>query len=522
MLPPEKYYLKLGKASDLKDKRERLVYRALEILPGALSWLTLLSVIFLSWLKPVWVAFFIITFDIYWLLKTIYFSIHLRATYMKMREQIKMDWLAKLKQADAKLVWGRNWRDIYHLVIAPASSESFEVIDSACQAILDSDYPNDRMIVVLATEERAGQEAQDIGRRIKEKYGDKFFKFFITVHPDDIVGELKGKGANSTWAARQVKRDCIDKLKIPYENIIVSCFDSDTQVYPRYFSCLTYHYLTAERPTRHGYQPIPVYNNNIWQAPCFSRVVATSATFWQMIQQQRPERLSTFSSHSLSFQALVDTDFWGVNMVSEDSRAFWQCLVFYNGDYATIPLYYPVSMDANVSRNPLKTARNVYVQQRRWGWGAENIPYLLFAFWKNKKIPGWQKLHWAWVQFEGFWSWATNALLIFLLGWLPLFLGGQKFNVTVLSYNLPRVTRILMTMAMVGLVGSAIYSTLLLPKAPKKYGWAKKCARWLGMIVQWLLVPITILVFGALPGLDAQTRLLLGKYMGFWVTPKEG
>jgi len=67
---------------------------------------------------------------------------------------------------------------------------------------------------------------------------------------------------------------------------------------------------------------VPVFNNNIWQAPCISRVVATSGTFWQMIQQQRPERLSTFSSQSLSFKTLVEVDFWPVNMVSEDSRIF--------------------------------------------------------------------------------------------------------------------------------------------------------------------------------------------------------
>ena len=135
---------------------------------------------------------------------------------------------------------------------------------------------------------------------------------------------------------------------------------------------------------------------------------------------------------------------------------------------------------------------------------------------KNKKIAWQKKFHWTWVQFEGFWSWATNAILIFLLGWLPLFLGGEKFNVTLLSYNLPRVTRTLMTLAMIGLVGSAIYSTLLLPKRPKKHGIISH----LGMVVQWILVPFTILFFGAIPGLEAQTRLMLGKYMGFWVTPK--
>jgi len=204
-------------------------------------------------------------------------------------------------------------------------------------------------------------------------------------------------------------------------------------------------------------------------------------------------------------------------MVSEDSRIFWQNLLYYDADYSVIPLNYPVSMDANLAPTFLKTSINVYKQQRRWGWGVENVPYLFFGFWKNKKISNRKKWHWTWVQLEGFWSWATNAILIFLLGWLPLYLGGDSFNITVLSYNLPRVTRFLMTIAMIGLVGSAIYSTLLLPKRPKGQGIIK----YLGMIIQWILIPFTILVFGALPGLEAQTRLLLGKYMGFWVTPKK-
>jgi hypothetical protein len=505
MLPAEKYYLKLAKASDLKSPKERRIYRAFEILPGALAWLTLLSVIFLSWLKPVWVAFFIIAFDVYWVLKTIYFSLHLRASYKRMRQHLKIDWMKKVKQQ-------KDWQRIYHLLVLPFYKEPIEVLRESFQAIIDSDYPKDKMIVVLATEERAGQRDQETAQAIKKEFADKFYKFLITVHPKDITGELAGKGANSAWAGRQVKEKIIDPLKIPYEDIIVSCGDIDTQVYPKYFSCLTYYYLTAKKPTQTSYQPIPVYNNNIWQAPCVSRVVATSGTFWQMIQQQRPERLSTFSSQALSFKALVEVDFWPVNMVSEDSRIFWQNLLYYNGDYQVIPLYYPVSMDANLAPTFLQTSINVYKQQRRWGWGVENIPFLFFGFLKNKKISRRTKWHWTWVQLEGFWSWATNALLIFLLGWL----GGDRFNVMLLSYNLPRVTRFLMTIAMIGLIGSAIYSTLLLPKRPKGQGLIK----YLGMIIQWILVPFTILIFGALPGLEAQTRLMLGKYMGFWVTPK--
>ncbi|MBU1290155.1 glycosyltransferase family 2 protein [Patescibacteria group bacterium] len=516
MLPSEKYYLKIGKAGDLEKRWERIVYRALEILPGFLAWATLLGIVFLSWAQPIWAAFFIIAFDVYWLLKTVYLSFHLRISYRQMKKQLSVDWLGKVKS-----LGGKKWQKIHHLIVLPVYKEPLSVIQTTLRAITESDYPKDKMIVVLAVEERAGLSARNRARKARKEFGGYFFDFLITVHPEGVAGEMACKGSNSSYGARQVKKKIIDPLKIPYKNIVVSCFDIDTQVYPRYFSCLSYHYLTAKKPTRSSYQPIPVYNNNIWDAPSVSRVVATSGTFWQMIQQQRPERLSTFSSQAVSFQALVDVDFWSVNIVSEDSRIFWKNLLFYDGKYQTIPLNYPVSMDANLSSSFLKTCLNVYKQQRRWGWGAENIPFLLFGFLKNKKIPWRQKFHWTWIQLEGFWSWATNALLIFFLGWLPLALGGQEFNVTVLSYNLPRVTRILMTLAMVGLVGSAIYSTLLLPKRPEKYkSGVKGRLKYFSMIIQWILVPVTILFFGAIPGLESQTRLMIGKYMGFWVTPK--
>lgn len=506
-----KDYLKIGNAADLKGS-DYAVFRALEILPGILSWATLLFVILCSWLAPVFIAFFIIAFDIYWLLKTLYLSLHLRATFSKMRKDLRVDWLAKL----------RNWESgveglgrLYHLIILPFYKEPFEVLDETCKSLAETNYPKEKFIIVLAAEERAGREAQETAARIQEKYGRIFHKFLITVHPKNVPGELAGKGSNETWAGRKAK-DLIDDLRIPYENIIVSVFDGDTQVYSDYFGCLTYHFLKAEKPYRSSFQPIPIFNNNIWDTPALSRVVATSCTFWQMMQQERPERLATFSSHAMSFKAIVEMDFWNVKNISEDSRIFWKSLLFYDGDYRTVPLYYPVSMDANLAETFLRTMKNVYKQQLRWGWGAENIPYFIYGFLKNKKMPFWRSIRHIFNQLEGFWSWGTNALLIFLLGWLPLALGGEKFNLTVLSYNLPRLTRTIMTLAMIGLVSSAIYSTILLPPRPPGHPFRK----YFYMIFQWILMPLTIIIFGALPGLEAQTRLMLGKYMKFWVTPK--
>ncbi|MEK7659908.1 MAG: glycosyltransferase family 2 protein [Patescibacteria group bacterium] len=502
--------LRIGYARELKGGAY-LHYRLLEMLPGFLSWSTLILVCVLSYFKPVWVAVFIIAFDVYWLVKTAYLSIHLNASWRTMRQYLKEDWQARLDSL-GKDTWG----DIWHMVILPFYNEPYEVVRDAIKSVDVADWPKDRMMIVLATEARAGGYAAGIADRMKDEFGGTFGEFIVTVHPDGIKGEMNGKGANISYAAREAKRR-IDALGISIDRVIVSAFDIDTFVYPKYFMNLAYHFLTAAHPHRSSYQPIPLYNNNIWHAPAVSRVVALSGTFWQMMQQVRPERLTTFSSHAISLKALDDVGYWQTNMVSEDSRIFWNCFMAFDGDYRVVPLFYPVSMDANLASTQFQTAVNVYKQQRRWTWGVENLPYILYSFSKNPRIPFSEKVRHTAIQLEGFWSLATNPLLIFLLGWLPLMLGGQEFNTALVAYNLPRITRLLMTLAMLGLIGSATMAVKLMPPRPREY----HKFSWGLVVLQWALIPFTIVIFGALPGLDAQTRLMFGRYMGFWVTPKE-
>ena len=512
------YFLKISKASDIQNPADRRLYRFFEALPAGLAWFTIVGIFFASWRFPISASFFIIAFDLYWLFKTVFLSFHLRAGYKEMRRRLGVNWpqeLDKLVKIPPELGI-RSWRDIRHLVILPFYKETELVVREAVEAIRENLYPKDNIWIVFAVEGRAGFEAAAIAEKLKKEYESFFGRCIIAVHPDNLESEIPGKGSNETWAARMAKKEIVDVLNIPLERVIVSSLDIDTQIPPQYFACVTYHYLTAARPLRSSYQPIPVYNNNIWEAPAFSRVVANSGTFWQTMQQARPERLTTFSSHSTPLKALVDMDYWQTNIVSEDSRIFWSALLFYDGDWRAIPLFYPVYMDANVAPTLWQTAKNVYRQQRRWGWGVENVPYLLFGFLKNKKISLRTKAYFIFNQLEGFWSWATNAFLLFFLGWLPLLLGGAYFGTTVLSYNLPRITRSIMTLAMVGLVTSAIISTSLLPPRPGRHPFRK----YFWMILQWLLLPVTIVIFGSIPGLEAQTRLLIGKRLDFWVTPK--
>lgn len=498
---------KVGRASDLSGSDRRL-YRALEIIPGAVSWMTLIGVVLASIYFPVFAAYFVIAFALYWLLKTAFLSIHLRHNWKRLRHNLTLDWESMLVPL--------KHEHLHHLVVLPFYKEPEEVIDATIRSLSECIYDNKRMSIVLATEERAGAEAQAIATRLRERWGTHFAHFLVTTHPEDIIGEVAGKGANAAWALEYARTALLDTHNIAYDDVIVSIFDIDTVVYPHYFNCLTWHFLTAEDPYRCSFQPIPIFNNNVWEAPAISRIVAMSSTFWEMIQQERPERMATFSSHSVSFRALYEIGYGQTNMVSEDSRIYWNLFIAHSGDYRVIPLSYPVSMDANAAPTLLQTLVNIYKQHLRWTYGVENFVYLTYHFVKNKRIPLKRRLMVGLVQAEGYWSLVTNPIMLFVLGWMPIFLGNRAFHETMLSYNLPVVVRDLLILAMFGLVVSSMISLTLLPPRPGDKG----RFMYVVLALQWILVPVTMIFFSALPGLDAQTRLMFGKYLGFWVTPK--
>jgi cellulose synthase/poly-beta-1,6-N-acetylglucosamine synthase-like glycosyltransferase len=491
--------------------------RFFDAVPGICTWLTLILMFLLSWLLPVWVSIFIILFDVYWLLKTIFLSFHLRATFTEMKKNMKIDWLARLEERRTDRE-KKDWRDIVHLIVLPMYNEPYEVVRESFLRLAKAHYPKDKMIVVLALEARAGADAQETGSRIKAEFGDVFYKFLITVHPAGLSGEIPGKGSNESWAGMRVKEEVIDPAGIPYDHILVSVFDIDTQIFPEYFGRLTYTFFSSHDPLRAIYQPVPLFVNNLSESNALSRVVSFSCTFWQMMQQSRPERLTSFSSQSMSFETLAEIGFWQKDIVSEDSRIFWQGFFRYHGDFRTEPLFFPVAMDAPSAPTFLGTMKNIYKQQRRWAWGSENVPYLLEGFREDKTIPKKKRWQWTFNAIEGYHSWATNSLMIFALGWLPLFLGGKQYNETLLAYNLPHITRFIIMLSMIGVASSAILSILILPPRQEKLR-----IRDYGIyILQWVLMPFTLIIFGALPGIEAQTRLALGgKWrLGFWVTPK--
>ncbi len=139
------------------------------------------------------------------------------------------------------------------------------------------------------------------------------------------------------------------------------------------------------------------------------------------------------------------------------------------------------------------------------------------AFAKDKQMSRLAKAGWIFKQLEGMYTWATAPLLIFLVGYLPFWLAPESLHSFVIFQNTPFTLQWLMRFAMSGLFVSATLSFTLLPPPPSNL---KRPYAYGIMLAQWLLLPVTFILFGAIPAIDAQTRFMLGKPLGFTVSPK--
>ncbi|MDD5251005.1 MAG: glycosyltransferase family 2 protein [Patescibacteria group bacterium] len=485
------------------------LHRLTEIIPGALVWTTILGAALLSYFAPLVAIYFIILFDLFWFFRIVHFLFFLAVSARHYRHDIKIDWLP-ITEKDP------GFDKLYHVVFLPTVEEGVEILRDTLENLATSRFPvKDKVIVVLAGEARVGEEFPDKAKILEQEFAGRFFRLVVTVHPADVVGEIIGKGSNLNYSARQVQR-LIDELGIPYEDIIVSSFDCDTAVHAQYFANLSHKFLTHPNRLRSSYQPVILFSNNIWDVSPPVRVASFGTVFWLFGELSRPEKMCSFSSHAVPWQALVDVGFWHPDIVSEDSRIFLQCLFRYDGDYEMTPMYVPVTCDAVVGETFWKSMVNLYKQQRRWAWGVEHFPYMIEEIQKHPRMPWRKKLYHLWLQTEGMYSWAVAPVLIFMLGYLPLWFAPTSIKEMAFFQNTPHTLEALMRLSLTGVLATALLSFFLLPPRPQH----KKHWDWLVMIFQWALVPVTFILFGSIPAIDAQTRLMIGKPLGYNVTAK--
>lgn len=526
--------------------KRKPLYRFLEILPGALSYAAVILLFLLSWINPFLGALYCLIVIATTLVKAVGVAFRTIQGYQVMKRAKRVDWavrLADLENPHEAYERLRDWRDesyefaehvqnlkllsavegksepkpheVYHAVIMTAYNEGLETLVPSIEAVRDATFTNERIIFVLAYEERGGEAMEETAQTIKKMFRGTFGKFLLVKHPDNLKGEIVGKGPNLTYAGKQLA-EYVEKWRIPKENVIVTSLDSDNRVSKKYFDYVAYEFCVRPDRQHYSYQPVSLFMNNIWDAPAPMRVIALSNSFFNVITTMRPHLLRNFASHSQPLAALEGMNFWSKRTIVEDGHQFWRSLFYFEGKYAVVPIRVPIYQDAVMSETFWGTLKAQFVQLRRWDYGASDVAYVgSYLFSKERKVPFWNLFPKFVRLLDGHVTLAIMAPIVAFGGWVPMLMNlGSR---GAMAFNLPNVVGLIQTVAMIGTIITVIVSMQMLPRRPEKYKKNKSFV----MVIQWILMPVIAIVYQSATAFYAQTRLMLGRYMErFDVTKK--
>ena len=522
-------------------------YRFFELLPAILSYGALITLVVLSLISPLLAAIYILLVITTFIVRAVGITVHTLIGSRRLRLAQTIDWSERLndfndpvaayesKQKTRSEAFGavahvENLRlaaadpdsfpkpkDIYNVVIIAAYNESYDVINTTIKSLINTTYDKEHLIVILGYEERGGEAIAKTAAQLEKEYASSFGAFLTVMHPRDLPNEIVGNGANITYAGRIVK-EYVDKKGIEYKNAIVTTLDSDNHPHKLYFDYLTYEYIVHEDRKHLSYQPIALFTTNIWDVPAPMRVVATGNSFWNIISSMRPHILRNFASHSQPMDALVEMDFWSVRTIVEDGHQYWRSYFYFNGNYSVIPLYVPIYQDAVLDETYTKTLKAQFIQLRRWAYGASDVPYVATRVFTSKRNVPFMAGFSRFVRLlDGHVTLASVSIIVALGGWMPLLLNSQSYR-DVVAHQLPDVMSVIQQIALTGLIIMVFLSFKLLPPRPEYY----KRHRTVFMVIQWVLMPLTAILYSSLSALNAQGRLFLGLYLTkFDVTAKE-
>ena len=529
-----------------QGKRTKL-YRFLEILPGAISYSAIILLFVLSWISPILGSVYLFIIIAATLVKAISVAYRTIQGYEVIKRAERVDWRKRMQDLENPHAAYERLRDddnksyhfkehienlkimstvdsnypnpaeTLHVVIMTAYNEGYDILYPSIKSVAENTFPNERIIFVLAYEQRGGEEMHEVAMALAKKYHDTFKDFLLVQHPDNLSGEVIGKGPNLTYAGKAVAK-YFKEHNLPVDNAIVTSLDSDNHMAPKYLDSVAYEFITHPNRQHLSFQPVSLFMNNIWDAPAPSRVIAVSNSFFNVISTMRPHVLRNFASHSQPLQALEAMNFWSRRTIVEDGHQYWRSLFFFRGDYSVVPIRIPIYQDAVIDDTFWKTVKAQFVQVRRWYYGASDVAYVgsrLFVPRDQRIIPFWQLFPKFWRLLDSHVTLAMMAPIIAFGGWVPMIVNMSAHGMV--AYNLPNIVSWVETFASIGLIVTVLVSFRMLPPRPAKY----RKGRSILMLLQWILMPITSILYQSIAAFYAQTRLMLGRYMEkFDVTKK--
>lgn len=479
--------------------------RSLEISIGIITWLVILAPLWGSLIFPLYMAYFIVFFDIYWLFK----SFHLVQTAHRATKKIKLaekaDWLKRAKAHD-------DFDKVNHVLIIPNYKERVEKLRDTIENLANQTLSPKKLHLVLAMEEREETGREKANALIKE-YKDIFGSIFATYHPD-LPGEVKGKSSNEAFAGREAHQKLFIEGPLDIEYATVSSVDADALFDQQYFAYLSYKFLVDPKRYNKFWQSAVVFYSNIWRVPSPTRIISFFGSMWRTSLLTQGDRLITQSTYSLSYRLLRDIDFWDTDVIPEDYRIFFKAFYRMKGNIWVEPIFLKTSMDAAFSQGYIKSLKNKYHQERRWSWGVSDDPLFIEWWLTVPNIPFFRKTKMLLNVLLDHILWPSNWFIITVAANIMPFV-NPVFTRTALGYRLPGLAGFILTVCLLAIV-ALIYIDY--KHHPENSPLSLK--RKILFPFEFVLMPIVGFFLSALPALISHTAMMLGKRLEYKVTDK--
>ncbi len=481
--------------------------RILEILPGLTSWFLILFPVWGSFVIPEVVAYYIIAFTIYWFYRSMSVALLSIYGYLKLQANQTYDWMG-----DVKLF--PDWQKVQHIVVIPTYQEPLATLERTLRHLKKQTFPHQNLHIMISFEEREGETAKTKAEKLKRKFGQSFGHLWTTFHPD-LPGEVKGKSSNTAWGAKKAKELLVDGEGVEIEYVTITSEDADALLHEKYFAALSFQFLDDPHRYHKLWQGVLFFYNNIWKVPFPVRVFNSMSSITHIYINTRKDRLINFSTYSASLKMIDQIGYWDTDVIPEDWRLFFKAFYKLGGDLTVEPLFLPIMADAAESTSTWKNFVVQYEQIKRWAWGVSDTPYVITNWILDEKAPFWEKTIRMLRLIEDHFLWPVNWFAITIGALLPPWL-NPKFARTMLGKTLPQLTSFILTLCLLALVVMIGLNLKLRPKRERRI----PILSTLGELAEFVVLPIVGFTFSALPGIDAHTRLLLGKYIEYRVTEK--
>lgn len=482
--------------------------RLLEILPGFVSWTFILFPVWGSIFWPVGVAYFIIAFNVYWLYRSTTLAWAGITSYYRIQAWEKYDWMGDV-------MGFADWKKVQHVIVLPTYKEPVEILIRTLNALAAQTIGPKQIIPVIAMESRAGEEINSSREKIlREKFNNIFAGLYFYYHPTDLTGEVVGKSSNAAWAGKEFKKELDKHSDWKIESMTISSVDCDVALHQNHLAAITYMFLDDPNRYRKIWQGAIVFYNNIERIPWPMRVFNRMSSVINMAQLSRPDRLINFSTYTLSLKLMDEINYWDTDVIPEDYRIFFKTYFATKGEVEVEPIFISVSADAAEADGFWSTYTNTYEQVKRWAWGASDDAYILKRYFLDTEAPFGDKTIRVFKVIEDHFMWPVNWFIITIGANMPPLL-NQNYSRTVIGKTLPQVSSTILTLSLVSLVAMIFIDLKARPKQNLPW-WRKVLSPF-----EFILLPVVGFFFSALPGLDAHTRLMMGKYMEYRVTEKK-